>query len=833
MGMIRLENEWVSLGFDAEGGALTEIVNNKSGCAFISATGDSDGPFAVYHDFHAPFCFPHKPRSTPYHPVHPRDIATKVFRANGSSASFARSGSAGEPCLVITYNDPASSLKAIVTVTLRDTQVRWQFTLHNTGREPIEVMSVFPVLGSLELRHRTTAPAAAGSGRDDVQDADRDTIQDSGTRPAEHVMVVANSQAGYVTPLWTYEGGIYGNGHQMSMQWTCLFDRETKDSLGLIVYDTEVLNKQILYEKPTLQVRYFPPLALAAGGAQTLPEAGLEVYTGSWKKMAVTYRNWYLAHFPVTEMPQWLRDVDAYMGGWTFKHGKPYPGFADNTQSTIMTCMDSFAELDRHFRQTPIDMVEFAFFAEQCSQVVEIDDQRLMPHTDGVNRPRSDLGGAAALQEGVRRAQALGHRVTLYVEGFIVPSYGPLFREIPEAMDWRVQHVDGLLDGGYAHQHFEHMCPGCRAWQDFLADRCASLVRDTGVDGIRLDSLGYYFFPCYNPAHHHESPFDYNRWMDQLLGRVAAAIKAVNPDCFLSTEAPLDLYSRHCNSAYSSQYSFPRHNISVEDTAPMRIVLPEYRVFLIGGGPVAAAMLGLPGGNVGREAGSDLVDWEDKWAAVRYAAREIIDFGRADTENPAASHAEITCRRYAGATADVIVGSRPLNWVDPDAFTPGTHNASQRNDKVNIKRGRLKYTVTGATDGRQARHVWLYDVDRQSVSAIPFQSDTGKVSFAPDCNWFMAIIAYGEDRVPAILDLPLVLNASSLVKITLDTFGAGRFDGALSAPGLGIGTADTPQALKVPGVYSLTVPADTLPGFYPVRLQGDGLYAARRLVEVV
>jgi hypothetical protein len=808
MGIIKLENEWVSYGFDDENGLLRSIINKKSGCEFLGAIRDTGGPFAVYYDFHAPFCFPHKPKSIPYHPVHPRDIAGKAFTAKGSMASFIRSEAGDEKSLSITYVEMEGRLKATITVILCNSAARWHFELHNIGGEAIEIMSVFPCLDGIELYHRTPACAA------------------------RNVMVVANSQAGYVTPLWTFEGGIYGNGHQMSMQWTCIFNKDTSDNLGLIVYDADILNKQIIFEKPSLQVRYFPPVCLEAGGTQILPDAGIDVYTGSWKKMAVDYRHWYLEHFPVARLPDWLRDVDAYMGGWTFKHGKPYPGL-DSAQVSIMTCMDSFAELDRHFRHTPIDMVEFAFFAEQCSEVVEIDGQRLMPHTDGVNHPRSDLGGAEALREGVRRVHELGHRVTLYVEGLIVPSYGPLFRDNPEAMNWRVQHVDGMMDGQYVRQHFEHMCPGCREWQDHLASMCARLVRDTGVDGIRLDSFGYYFFPCYNPAHHHESPFDFNQWMDQLLARISAAIKAVNPECLFSTEASQDFYSKSCNSAYSSQYSFPLHNISVEDTAPMRIALPEYRQFLIGGGPIAAAMLGLPGGNVGREAGSDLAEWEDKWSSIRYAARETIDFGRADMENPLASHPDITCRRYAGPTYDVIVGCRPLNWVDPAEFTPESSSAGKRNDKVNIKRGRLNYQVTAKTDGRQPRQIWLYDVDKLGVCAIPYQSDEGQVSFAPDCNWFMAIVSYDDGRTPAILAMPAIVQIGSTIDISLKLIGSGCYDGTLSGPGLGIGTAARPLAVQVPGTVRLMVPADTLPGLYPIRLQGKDFFEVKRYIEVV
>jgi glycosidase len=60
-------------------------------------------------------------------------------------------------------------------------------------------------------------------------------------------------------------------------------------------------------------------------------------------------------------------------------------------------------------------------------------------------------------------------------------------------------HKDGTIDGPYTKQGFYHMWPRLHEWQDHLADTAARLLRETGVDGIRLDSLGFYFLPCYTP----------------------------------------------------------------------------------------------------------------------------------------------------------------------------------------------------------------------------------------------------------------------------------------------------------------------------------------------
>ena len=100
-------------------------------------------------------------------------------------------------------------------------------------------------------------------------------------------------------------------------------------------------------------------------------------------------------------------------------------------------------------------------------------------------------------------------------------------------MRWAVMHKDGTLTGPYSYQGFYHMCPGAVEWQDHLASMVARLLRETGADAVRLDSLGFYYLPCYNPAHEHATPFGYNDWIKQLLAKVRKAAIAVNPDVLL------------------------------------------------------------------------------------------------------------------------------------------------------------------------------------------------------------------------------------------------------------------------------------------------------------
>ena len=115
------------------------------------------------------------------------------------------------------------------------------------------------------------------------------------------------------------------------------------------------------------------------------------------------------------------------------------------------------------------------------------------------------------------------------------------------------------------------MCPGCEEWQDHLAGVVARLLRETGADGIRLDSLGFYYLPCYNPAHGHASPFDYNEWIKQLLAKVRAAAIAVKPDVLLLTEGSADWFGPWFHGALTAVPAGP---------APMRLAVSPFRNYV-------------------------------------------------------------------------------------------------------------------------------------------------------------------------------------------------------------------------------------------------------------
>ena len=315
--------------------------------------------------------------------------------------------------------------------------------------------------------------------------------------------------------------------------------------LGLIIKDPDVRNKRLWAGSPSLRVSMFPPQELRPGQSLTMPPASIMIYRGDWRPAALEYRTWFGQAFAPPVPPEWTRRSDGWTGDWFGKHGGACMSGA--------VCMDSFRDLWKAYLSNPIDNHEFAFHDRGCQFPVSLTPEGTprYVHTTGDNVLREDLGGAQALREGVAQVHKLGFHFTFYVEGYIVHETSDLARD-GRARRWSIMNKNGTLTGNYSDQGFYHMCPACVEWQDHLATVCSQLVRETRADGVRLDSLGFYFLPCYNPAHHHPHPFVYNDGIRQLLSKVSRAVRDASPEAVITTEAPIDFYASHTQGAIMS-----------------------------------------------------------------------------------------------------------------------------------------------------------------------------------------------------------------------------------------------------------------------------------------
>ena len=803
MEKITLENSAVSFEFNKDSGALASIRNKATGNEYLQAPSTTGNIFSVGYDLQREFEISGREGMTPTRADLPAEIAGKLFvPSTDLQVSFNRKGTPETPSLSIDLLSVETGLVANVEVVLEaDGPVStWSMTLKNGSRDPIELFCSFPVFSGIRL----------GDGQGNL--------------------MVAHNQAGYVLPLWAWEGGIYGNAGQMSMQWGCVFDRGSGDAFGFIVKDGEVRNKQIRYSKPTIEVSYFPPVVLEPDEEISLPEVDLLVYEGDWKKTASAYRRWFTGRFDIAPQADWIRNLDGHGAGWFEKRDAPKP----DRYPRVSVPLDSFEDLADAYLYAPSDNIEFAF---HCSRSMPKETTgKPMLWTDADNVLRSDLGGAPALAEGVRRIHGLGHRLTFYVEGYLCPGDAHIIVS-GEGRDWLVMNKDGTNNGNYTKQGREigsgllHMCPGAKGWQDHLAVTAARLVRETGADGVRLDSLGFYFFPCFNPLHKHDTPYDYNVWTRRLFEKVAGAVREVNPDCLLTTEAGADFFAEHFTGALTQQNDI--HRIAAEHDVPaMRIALPEYCVIPhTTCGPVAASLMGYPGGTQSILARSErMLDLDLKWRAVRHPGAHAMRWGMV-CDNPLTDRDDVTCRRFRENGLDVIVGARPKYPAKPDGDEPWTDGA-EINADIDVRQDPVSYTVSWKLEGSASAMGYVWDVETLRMEEKVPRIKDGTATIEVQSSWFMAIFGDAQMKPIARMDLPNHVTAGEQLAFEVTMPGLIEGDtltGSLFAPVLGL---DGPSSLTVPGTDHFTVPETMAPGYYTIQLDGEGFLGFRAFLEV-
>ncbi len=754
-GVINVQNDQCRIIFDRANGALRGIANLPLNDACLKE-GNADGmPFRVYLDFTKEYELGDDPAA-----ISKTTLQPSTCRLTGVQPE--------DRALTLEYEGHALAMRLHVALEEHTGVSEWTLRITNTGAEPQQILPCFPCLSGVRL-----GPDALGN------------------------LATVMSQGGMTGPAWQHHGGMVGNGGEMSMQWHAIWDPATRSALALLFMDPDAKAKQLVLDQPDISLRYFPPATLAPGASLDLPPVKLLVYNGDWRPAARAYRAWYDKAFKHATPPAWFGDI----GGWDGRHFKK----AEPGVSPVGGMLDSFRDLPRAVLHAPIDNIEYAFYSRGS--------MLYGTHTDGDNIVREDLGGAEALQDGIAGVHRLGLRTTLYIEGYIVHKDSDLAKS-GRAERWSVMHKDGGITGGYTKQGFYHMCPGCAEWQDYLAAMAARLLRETGADGVRLDSLGFYFLPCYNPAHGHATPFGYNEWMKQLLAKVREATLAVNPEALLTTEAPVDWYGQWFHGALTQKY--PR------DLPLMRAAVAPYRPIAYSpGGSVWASISGLAGGRTG--GGPDLETLEGNWLCARFPVREALTEGTVAHEDPKTSDPEIVTRMFQGEDGcRVIIAVRP---ACQDAFEwPAGSGLSTRHKS---------YILTARGLPRSPLRATLCDVETLAWKPLELEQNEDLVRVRLDTNWAMIVLTPPQGRDIIDFDPLPTTAAGGRVPIRLTAVTGGTEPGILppilvQVPGMK--TASPSPAL--PGSAAVVVPQDTLPGLYTVTVSGERAFSTRRYLKV-
>ena len=764
---VSLRNDRCEIGFEGERGGLRRIRNVILGDDYLKGSDSSDAPFRIYADFTQEFEMP----DADY---------TKSFGLGSDIGAMCKTVLGPGDCrltdvqqgdgLTLTYDGGGLEIRLHIAFENDAGASVWSLRITNTGDRARDILPSFPCLNGVAL----------------------------GPNPGRNLATIMN-QAGLIAPAWQHPGGVVGAGVQMSMQWHAIWDPDSHSAFALIFMDPDTKPKQLRLDNRAIELRYFPPVNLAPGDSLELPPFKMLVYRGDWRPAARVYRAWYDGAYTHAELPAWFKECD----GWDGRHFKKAgPGVVADRGGQFL--LDSFRELPGARLHIPIDTMEYAFY-NRGSMLYDM-------HTDGDNIVREDLGGAEAMRDAVVGAHRYGLHTTLYIEGYIVYKESELAKS-GKAERWSVMHKDGTITGLYTKEGFLHMCPGSTEWQDYLADAAARLVRETDADGIRLDSLGTYFLPCYNPAHQHATPFGYNDWLKQLLSKVRDAVLAVKPDALLTTEIPVDWFGQWFHGALTQVY--PR------DLPAMRLAVGPYRpVVYAPGGPVWGSVSGLPGG---RGRGSDLQPDEANWMCARVPVNAALVEGDIPNEDPRASDPEIVTRAFHGNGYWAVVAVRPAS-EDPFEW----RNYTGLSDK------RGEYTVTIQGVAPQIAYGAFCNIESLTWKALDLNRVGDDLEIRLNTNW--ALIVLSETGGPPVIHfdpLPELRPGESTTVHLTSMQGVSKEVLPWTIELVASALTVEPRSASAPGDVRITVPDDALPGFYGVKVAGDRVLGTKRFLKVL
>lgn len=202
------------------------------------------------------------------------------------------------------------------------------------------------------------------------------------------------------------------------------------------------------------------------------------------------------------------------------------------------------------------------------------------------------MGGLDGLKEGIQIAHQQEALVSFYVNCFIVDSttrMGERYGHKYSIVNPHISHTPGPLpetpEGGHLVTYAKwSMCLDNEEYAQAFANNMARIVRDTQVDVLRIDQLGYTGFVCYSEEHDHvfAEPGEHAvmRSMKWVTEKVRKACEQEKPDIMLMAEyVGSDYLSSELDGALMHETRWALPGLRPVSTNLFRFYFPETVLF--------------------------------------------------------------------------------------------------------------------------------------------------------------------------------------------------------------------------------------------------------------
>jgi hypothetical protein len=305
-----------------------------------------------------------------------------------------------------------------------------------------------------------------------------------------------------------------------------------------------------------------------------LPRLAVGVFSqGDWHAAVDYYVGKNRPQWNFPQIPAWFRDEGAV---YSFAGGGAGGIYLDLPNMRLDARIKSFEELPNFLTEARALGTNIVYLPEYWEGVPA--DRGGPYFNKGDYVPRSDLGGAAAFIDGIRKIHQQGGKVILYVEPFIIYQASQIGMQ--NGAKWEGHDLLGAFDRWYAGNY--KMVAPFVPWQDYVVSVAERLVRDYGADGIFLDSYGWQmnWQVKVGTGSKLYSPQEYNLGVLQLTARVRSAIQAIKPDAVVMGETTAGPLVHVWDGGLSADFGFlSSQGITKIVASPVRYGIPEENIF--------------------------------------------------------------------------------------------------------------------------------------------------------------------------------------------------------------------------------------------------------------
>jgi hypothetical protein len=342
-------------------------------------------------------------------------------------------------------------------------------------------------------------------------------------------------------------------------------DHPRRGSLHVVIEDTSNSRKLFGLDKDDKVLRLFAEhemRRLAPGEEWILPPVLLGAGDGTWHSGLAAYREW-LAKWHQPDAPR-KADFRAVFNFRVF-----YPHHASPMGSDVFDPVEKRWSLPAA-RERDAKLFGGVDFVHLYGWAATPERGRV-----GDYRPWDHIGGLAGFRDQLAALHRSGIPTGLYLEGYLTSPESKVAQEHGTA--WGMRDAEGkridTWGGGYTT-----MCAHHPGWQDYLAETCGRVAKETGARGLYLDQFGFLTqYRCSHPGHaaYHAPGAHMLAGEQEILRKVRAA---VGPDHLLYTEEiPTDVMTRHIDGAYTAAVNGALARGAVPPIHLTRFALPDFK----------------------------------------------------------------------------------------------------------------------------------------------------------------------------------------------------------------------------------------------------------------